>query len=95
MGETVCVGAVAGRLTWPIQKNEMEEEKKCPDVSDFSSHSISGAEIIILIIPPLSNLSPNTDAAICLLCLIALSPLSRPNYFLSYLIIFANDLIRE
>lgn len=65
------------------------------DVSDFFSDSISGAEILILIIPPQSNLSPNTDAAICLLCLIALSPLSRPNYFLSYLIIFANDLIRE
>lgn len=92
----MCVGAVAGRLMWPTERNEMEErKKKSPDASDFSSDSISGAEIVILIIPPQSNLSPNTDAAICLLCLIALSPLSRPNYFLSYLIIFANDLIRE
>lgn len=93
----MCVGAVAGRLTWPTEKSKMEErkKKKRPDASDFSSDSISGAEIVILIIPPQSNLSPNTDAAICLLCLIALSPLSRPNYFLSYLIIFANDLIRE
>lgn len=52
------------------------------DVSCSLTQSISGAEILTLIVPPLSNLKPNTDVAICLLCLIALFSLSNPNYFL-------------